>query len=115
MKKKRRKRKSAARSVGQTALKLARAHTQDLGTTDPDQRRPVEESVQLLAEYLPAQGGTIYWESFDVRRPRQRLIRAIVRSLPSRARLSKIGGLTIVPVMATRTGCATLPSLVSRS
>jgi len=66
MKKKRRTRGPVARSVRQIAQKLARAHTDDLGTTDPERRRPVEKSVQLLAVHLPAEGGTICWEAFDV-------------------------------------------------
>ena len=66
MKKKRRVRKPAARSIRQIAQKLARAHTTDLGTTEPELRRPVEKSVQLLAVHLPAANGTICWEAFDV-------------------------------------------------
>lgn len=38
----------------------------DLGTTEPALRRPVEKSVEMLAIRLPAKGGTIYWEAFDV-------------------------------------------------
>src|SRR5207245_1010913 len=37
-------------------------------------------------------------------------IRRSVRALPSSAMVSKRGGLTVVPVSATRTGCASLPS-----
>jgi hypothetical protein len=66
MKKKRRVRKPVARTVRQIAQKLARSHTHDLGSTEPEVRRPVERSVQLLAAYLPAEGATIYWEAFDV-------------------------------------------------
>jgi len=66
MKKKHRNRKSAAQRVEQTAQRLARAHTRDLGTTDPQDRRPVEASVRLLAEHLPCEGGRINWEAIDV-------------------------------------------------
>ena len=66
MKRKHRKKKSAALSAGQMAQKLARAHTRDLGTTEPEDRRPVEQSVRLLAETLTAEDGTIYWEAIDV-------------------------------------------------
>jgi len=64
--KKPRAKKPVARNIRQIAQKLARAHTTDLGTTDPEDRRPVEKSVQLLAVHLPAKDNTIYWEAFDV-------------------------------------------------
>ena len=37
-------------------------------------------------------------------------IRAMVRSFPKKANVSKIGGLIVVPLTATRMGCATFPS-----
>jgi hypothetical protein len=66
MKRKQKIRKPVAGRFRQIAQKLARAHTRDLGTTEPADRRPVEKSVQLLALYLPAEGNTIDWEAFDV-------------------------------------------------
>jgi len=66
MKKKRRMRRPVARSVRQIALKLSRTHTRDLGTTDPARRRLVDKTVEMLAVSLPAKGGRIYWEAFDV-------------------------------------------------
>ncbi len=68
MKRKHRKKKSAARSVAQMARKLARAHTSDLGTRDPETRRSVEYTVGFVAAGVPFVDGVIQWEGIDVPR-----------------------------------------------